>query len=310
MARDNDSAAAQAPLLSDSGSTNYGTANAPADNGASDASAPSGLGAAPDTARGSFSRTLSTATAFSLLISIVIGSGVFTSPGAIDTNSPSPFLALLTWAIGGLLAWSGAATLAELGTAIPGEGGVQPFLAYVFGEVWGFLAAWTWVVAVMPATLAILGIAFAETVLMAVGGAAVRADEDETKWFWIRKAIAITALLLVTAANCISTKVSTQLNTFFVVTKFVSIAAVVVAGIAVVGIQLASPIGEDVGGNDWFERSWFRFRDTRNPDGSVTHWDQLSTWDILGYFSAALYGALWAYSGWDKVGNFDFCQAN
>lgn len=70
----------------------------------------------------SFSKTLGTAEAFAIVISIVIGSGVFTSPGSIDTNVPSPAAALVVWLVGGVLAWTGASTLAELGTAIPGEG--------------------------------------------------------------------------------------------------------------------------------------------------------------------------------------------
>jgi L-type amino acid transporter 9 len=71
---------------------------------------------------GTFNRNLGTIEAFAIIISIVIGSGVFTSPGSIDTNVPSPGMALVVWLVGGVLAWTGAMTLAELGTAIPGEG--------------------------------------------------------------------------------------------------------------------------------------------------------------------------------------------
>jgi hypothetical protein len=82
---------------------------------------PSGI-ANVDSEQGTFSRNLGTVEAFAIVISIVIGSGVFTSPGSIDTNVPSPGAALLVWLVGGVLAWTGASTLAELGTAIPGEG--------------------------------------------------------------------------------------------------------------------------------------------------------------------------------------------
>jgi amino acid permease len=71
---------------------------------------------------GTFTRNLGAVEAFAIVISIVIGSGVFTSPGSIDTNVPSPGAALLVWLVGGVLAWTGASTMAELGTTIPGEG--------------------------------------------------------------------------------------------------------------------------------------------------------------------------------------------
>lgn len=72
--------------------------------------------------QGTFTRNLGAVEAFAIVISIVIGSGVFTSPGSIDTNVPSPGVALIIWLVGGVLAWTGASTFAELGTAIPGEG--------------------------------------------------------------------------------------------------------------------------------------------------------------------------------------------
>ncbi|KAH7308653.1 amino acid/polyamine transporter I [Stachybotrys elegans] len=241
-----------------------------------------------------FVRNLGAAEVFAIVIGIVIGSGVFTSPGAIDTNVPSPAVGLVVWLVGGVLAWTGASTFAELGTAIPGEGGVQPYLKRVYGDVWGFLAAWTWIVAVMPATLAILSIVFVESAYSVAG------VTDESARL-SHKLLSILVLAVMTVGNCISTKASTRLNGFFVVLKFVTIFLVVVAALAVVGIQAAHPHRHDVGGDDWFRKSWFAYRRTVNPDGSETDWHHVSQWEMLGHFSAALYGALWAYSGWDKA---------
>ncbi|KAM7200203.1 Amino acid/polyamine transporter I [Naviculisporaceae sp. PSN 640] len=242
---------------------------------------------------GAFTRSLGTLEAFAIVISIVIGSGVFTSPGSIDTNVPSPGAALLVWLVGGVLAWTGAVTLAELGTAIPGEGGVQPYLKYIYGDVFGFLAAWTWVVAVMPATLAILSIVFVESIYSSLG---VTGDSGSL----VHRLLSVLVLVVISLANCISTKASTRLNNFFVVCKFFAIVALVLAGLVVVIIQLTDR-NRVVGGGDWLNKSWFEFRDSINPDGSTTHWDALSTWEICGHLSAGLYAALWAYSGWDKA---------
>lgn len=286
-----DDAAASQPLLSgsrDSTAADYaGTAT-------SDTSRPqtTAIGASSRT----FNPTLGALDAFAIVISIVIGSGIFTSPGAIDTNSPSPGAALLIWLVGGVLAWTGAATMAELGTAIPSEGGVQPYLKYCFGDVFGFLAAWTWIVAVMPATLAILSIVFVESIYTARGITDGAAE-------WTHKLLSVGVVVLVSVANCISTKASTRLNKFFVATKFLAIAAVVLAGLVVVILQLVgkAPSGGDSSNRDWVERNWFATRPVVNPDGSVNDWQGLGTWEMMGFYSTALYGALWAYSGWDKV---------
>lgn len=256
------------------------------------AAAQSAAGGVPRDQAGSFARNLGALDAFAIIISIVIGSGIFTSPGSIDTNVPSPGAALAVWLVGGVLAWTGASTMAELGTAIPGEGGVQPYLKYIYGDVFGHLAAWTWVVAVMPATLAILSIVFVESIFSAAGVTDRAASV-------LHKLLSVLIMMVMNLANSISTRASTRLNNFFVTTKFVSIFAVVLAGVVVLIIQLADP-DADVGGGDWIRRNWFADRDTVAPDGSITHWPDMSTWELLGHFSAALYGALWAYSGWEK----------
>jgi amino acid transporter len=159
--------------------------------------------------------------------------------------------------------------------------------------VFGFLAAWTWIVAVMPATLAILSIVFIESIFSAAG-VADQAGRIE------HKLLSVLVLIVTNGANCISTKASTRLNNFFVVTKFVSILGVLVAGIVVVILGVSDP-SRDVGGRDWLRKPWFGFRDSVASDGSTIDWGKLGEWEILGHYSAALYGALWAYSGWDKV---------
>lgn len=109
-------------------------------------------------------------------------------------------------------------------------GGVQPYLQYIFGDVFGFLAAWTWIVAVMPATLAILSIVFIESIFSAAG-VTDQAGRIE------HKLLSILILVVINVANSISTKASTRLNNVFVITKFVSILGIVVAAIVVVIFQ-------------------------------------------------------------------------
>lgn len=87
-----------------------------------------------------FKRELNAFNGYALLIGVMVGSGIFAPPAAVDTNVPSPGAALLVWLVGGLLAWTGAATLAELGTALPGDGGVQEYLKFIYGDFAGFLA--------------------------------------------------------------------------------------------------------------------------------------------------------------------------
>ncbi|EMD95574.1 hypothetical protein COCC4DRAFT_67451 [Bipolaris maydis ATCC 48331] len=242
--------------------------------------------------RSTFARNLGALDGFALLISIVIGSGVFSSPGPIDANVPSPGAGLLVWLVGGILAWTGALTMAELGTAFPGEGGIQPYLTYIYGDVFGYMAAWSWVVATMPATLAILSIVFVESIYSSLG-----INEPDPPL--THKLLSLLVLVCVTTLNSISTKTSTRLSSFFVAIKLLTIFLLIVAGLVVVFVFLGK--SKDLGGGDWHQNNWFSPRDTVLPDGSRFDWTKVTTWESLGFYSTALYGALWAYSGWDKA---------
>lgn len=237
-----------------------------------------------------FAARLNARDGFTLLVTIVIGSGIFSSPGPVDANVPSPGASLLIWSFGGLLAWAGALTLAELGTAIPGPGGIQPYLSYVFGEFWGYAAAWSWVCATMPATLAIDAIVFVESIYSSL---------DVVGCEWEKKGVCVAILLLTTALNAISTRTSTRLSGLFVLVKLLSVFLLVVAGVVVVAVYVSR--WTDLGGGDWRRRHWFANRETVLPDGGRRDWNQVGMWEAAGYYSTALYGALWAYSGWDKV---------
>jgi amino acid transporter len=99
---------------------------------------------------------------FALLVSLQVGSGIFSSPSQVDGHTPSPGMALIVWTLSGLTAWAGAASFAELGAAIPINGGMQEYLKYVYSDYVAFLASWIWILAVKPSSMAILSIIFAQ----------------------------------------------------------------------------------------------------------------------------------------------------
>ncbi|KIW02044.1 uncharacterized protein PV09_06546 [Verruconis gallopava] len=239
-----------------------------------------------------FGKHLNAFNGYALLIGCIIGSGIFASPAAVDTNVPSPGAALLIWLIGGLLAWTGAATLAELGTALPGEGSVQEYLKYIYGDFAGFLAAYTWIVAIVPSTLSLLCIVFVETAYSAANSAS-----KGTASGWEYKFISILVLIINVMLNCINTKTSARLGNFFALVKLFSVALPVLVGLAV-AIIYGVDHSKDFGGKDWHERGWFTTRPSVTPGGTI-NWDDVSMWKALGHYSTAIYAGLWAYCGWD-----------
>jgi len=72
--------------------------------------------------------------AYILVLSRVIGSGIFAMPGTIVQNVGSPGLALLLWVIGALIAWCGLSIDLEYGCMLPRSGGVKVYLEYTYAR--------------------------------------------------------------------------------------------------------------------------------------------------------------------------------
>ena len=63
---------------------------------------------------------------------------------------------LVVWLASGLLAWTGASSFAELGSAIPQNGGAQAYLSYAYGPLVSYLFAWTAIIVLKPGTYQLL----------------------------------------------------------------------------------------------------------------------------------------------------------
>lgn len=224
-------------------------------------------------------KTLTFLNGLSLIVGLIIGSGIFSSPGQVIARSGSPGASLLVWAIAGVLAWTGAASYAELGGAIPLNGGAQVYLSKIFGKIWGFLFTWSAVIVLKPGSTAIIAIICGEYLVQAAVGA-----EAEHVSRWVEKAVAFFVLAIVTALNCMSTKLATRVGDLLMFMKFVALIGVTIIGIvvAITGFSTAGPANED-----WKTHGWFE-----GTSSSVSSW------------AVALYAGLWAFDGWDNV-SFD-----
>lgn len=78
-----------------------------------------------------------------IVISNVIGVGIFTTPGVVAAMLPNAPVMLGVWAFGGALAFAGALAYAELAARRPQAGGEYVYLRESFGGLAAFLTGWT-----------------------------------------------------------------------------------------------------------------------------------------------------------------------
>src|SRR6478609_7062036 len=77
-----------------------------------------------------------------IVIANMIGTGVFTSLGYQVGSIPSGFAILVLWAVGGVVALSGAFTYAEISTTLQKSGGEYHYLGKIFHPAIGFVSGW------------------------------------------------------------------------------------------------------------------------------------------------------------------------
>ena len=95
-----------------------------------------------------------------IAIGSCIGSGIFLTPSQVASHLPRPGLVLLAWALGGLIALTGALTFAELGGMFPKAGGVYVYLKEGYGDLAGFMYGWAYITVIHSGAIAALVIAF------------------------------------------------------------------------------------------------------------------------------------------------------
>ncbi len=190
----------------------------------------------------------------------IIGSGIFMVPATVALYTASSSLFFMVWILGGVVSLFGALSVAELGAAMPKAGGQYVFLNEAYGPVWGYLYGWSAVAVINTASMAAVGVAFAEYLkfFYTISDLAV-------------KEIAIFSIILLTIINIVDVKSGARFQNIFTFAKLGAILGVILLGLFLEGgsTQNFSPLFTD-----------------RPP---------LS---LIGPLGLAMVAVLWTFDGW------------
>ncbi len=101
-------------------------------------------------------RSIGLYAAIGVIVSNVVGQGVFLKARAMTCDVGAPWLVIAAWVVAGLLSLAGALTIAELGALRPESGGPYAFLRRAYGEIAAFPYAWLTLAVGAPASTAAL----------------------------------------------------------------------------------------------------------------------------------------------------------
>ncbi|GAB3914386.1 amino acid permease [Larkinella knui] len=216
-------------------------------------------------------RVLSLPSAIILVVSIMVGSGVFKKIAPMADALQSPGLILLCWLLAGLVSLAGALTNAEMAGMFPQSGGEYVYYQKVYNRFFAFLYGWSNFMVVRTASISALAYIFAQSLV----GLLSLADETGFQ----TKGIASVLIIILSLVNYRGIRFAGGIS--WVLTCAI---LVTIIGLAVTGFS--SPLGSFT--NLSHNSAAF---DAGAIDGMVL---------VKAMFIASL-GAFWGYDGWNNI---------
>jgi APA family basic amino acid/polyamine antiporter len=164
-------------------------------------------------------RVLTLRDATMLVVSSVIGVGIFFTPGEVAKQFPQASWFFFAWLLGGALALAGALANAELGAMFPKAGGNYVYLTAAYHPMAGFLVGWLSFFAIFAGTVATLAVGFTISLSMFF-----------TLSPLVKMAIAIVVIWIASAVNAYATRAGACLNTSTAYLKLGALILFVVLG--------------------------------------------------------------------------------
>ena len=118
---------------------------------------------ASNSSKGTLVRSIGFMGVVLLVISSMIGSGVFKKVSGMSADLGSPSWVLLAWAAAGLITLLGALSNAEAASMYPEAGGQYVYFKHMYGRFFAFLYGWSTFTVIQSATIAGIGFVFAES---------------------------------------------------------------------------------------------------------------------------------------------------
>jgi APA family basic amino acid/polyamine antiporter len=222
-------------------------------------------------------RDLKLTASTTIIVGGVIGSGIFGSPSGIAQALGSPSLFLMVWVLGGLLSFSGALCLAELGAMMPRSGGMVVYLREAYPPIVAYLYGWTESIFVQPGSLAAIAmicISYLGYFFPAVSLENVVIDIGVQQISTQHLAVFVILILLGTI-NYVGVRFGGLISNVSTFAKVGALAALVV---------LAATVGG----------SWDHFSMPSASAGEI---------NLFGALGVAMIGTLFSYNGWYNTNN-------
>jgi APA family basic amino acid/polyamine antiporter len=153
-----------------------------------------------------------------IVISLVIGMGIFATPSEVAVKAGSTWIFFGAWIFGGLVSLCGALTYAEIGARYPVTGGFYKVFSYCYHPAFAFMINWVLVIsnAASVAAVALIGADYIRPFLLPAN---LQNDLGT-------KIITITSVAILYIINFLGIKMSARMQNVLMIFKIAMIALV------------------------------------------------------------------------------------
>ena len=154
-----------------------------------------------------------------IVISLVIGMGIFAAPSDVANTAGNAWIFFGAWIFGGLVSLCGALTFAEIGARFPATGGFYKVFSYCYNPAFAFMINWVLVIsnAASVAAVALIGSDYMRPFLLP---ASLQNDLGT-------KIITITSVLILYVINFLGIKMSARTQSVLIIFKIAMILLIV-----------------------------------------------------------------------------------
>ncbi len=217
-----------------------------------------------------------------LVVSVIIGSGVFKKIAPMAHELGAPWLVILCWVLAGLISLAGALSTAELVSMFPNSGGEYFYFQKIYGRFFSFIYGWSSFAVIKTASISALAYIFAQS----FNSLFPLPQWGSTQSFLgialfenlSIKLLAALLIVLLTLLNYRGVKFAERLSRILTYSMLFAIAIFIIAG-------LTSSKGS-----------------IQNLTGSSAQLsNQLDGWMLVKAMFVASLGAFWGYEGWNNI---------
>lgn len=160
-----------------------------------------------------------------IVVSLVIGMGIFRTPANVAAASPTPLIFFIAWIAGGLVALCGALTYAEIGSRLPVMGGYYKVFSYAYHPSIAFAINCIILVsnAASGAAVALVGSEYITGVLLPQSKDAAWLFDHKQYVETIHIGIALAAIIIFYGINMLGLRLSAKTQSVLTIIKIVLI---------------------------------------------------------------------------------------